>query len=326
MPLSEDEERILQEIAQRFYEDDPSFAREVSETTLYRHTVGRMKWAVVGLVAGAVFLVATLSTSYWLSFIGFVCMLGSALLFERNLRKLGRAGLDQLSKSVRANGLREALGAAARLTGFSLASLKASGWGPLPAILETLKGAGLQEIVDAPVDLVDPSDVQAASDLGLGVGALSVQRPFEAGRVALVLRLREFPTVRPGRAAVAPLAREQSVAAPTTGYHDVRLVALARLALPDTRVIEVDWQQYGPKLAQVALTFGANHLDRVSIEDDAALGRRRCRGGRRPARGRDMVRSEEMAVAGVVGRVPAHWMFPKRRRWSSGSLGRSRSW
>ena len=73
-----------------------------------------MKWAVVGLVAGAVFLVATLSTSYWLSFIGFVCMLGSALLFERNLRKLGRAGLDQLSKSVRANGLREALGGAGR--------------------------------------------------------------------------------------------------------------------------------------------------------------------------------------------------------------------
>jgi hypothetical protein len=114
VPLSEDEERILQEIAQRFYEDDPSFAREVSETTLYRHTVGRMKWAVVGLVAGAVFLVATLSTSYWLSFVGFVCMLGSALLFERNLRKLGRAGLDQLSKSVRANGLREALGGAGR--------------------------------------------------------------------------------------------------------------------------------------------------------------------------------------------------------------------
>ena len=52
MPLSEDEERILQEIAQRFYEDDPSFAREVSETTLYRHTVRRMKWSVVGLVDG----------------------------------------------------------------------------------------------------------------------------------------------------------------------------------------------------------------------------------------------------------------------------------
>ena len=27
-----------------------------------------MKWAVVGLVAGAVFLVVSLSTSFWLSF------------------------------------------------------------------------------------------------------------------------------------------------------------------------------------------------------------------------------------------------------------------
>jgi hypothetical protein len=114
VPLSEDEERILQEIAQRFYEDDPSFAREVSESTLYRHTVSRMKWAVVGLVAGAVFLVATLSTSPWLSFGGFLVMLGSGLLFERNLRKLGRAGLEQLSKSMRANGLRDALGGAGR--------------------------------------------------------------------------------------------------------------------------------------------------------------------------------------------------------------------
>ena len=114
MPLSEDEERILQEIAQRFYEDDPSFAREVSETTLYRHTVRRMKWSIVGFVVGAVFLVASLSTSYLLSFAGFLLMLLCALVFERNLRKLGRAGLDQLTRSVRANGLREALGGAGR--------------------------------------------------------------------------------------------------------------------------------------------------------------------------------------------------------------------
>jgi hypothetical protein len=114
VPLSEDEERILQEIAQRFYEDDPSFAREVSETTLYRHTVRRMKWSIVGFVVGAVFLVASLSTSYLLSFAGFLLMLLCALVFERNLRKLGRAGLDQLTRSVRANGLREALGGAGR--------------------------------------------------------------------------------------------------------------------------------------------------------------------------------------------------------------------
>jgi hypothetical protein len=73
-----------------------------------------MKWSVVGLVAGAVFLVASLSTSYLLSFVGFLVMLGCALVFERNLRKLGRAGLDQLTRTVRANGLRDALGGAGR--------------------------------------------------------------------------------------------------------------------------------------------------------------------------------------------------------------------
>src|SRR5918997_5067319 len=114
VPLSEDEERILQEIAQRFYEDDPTFAREVSETTLYRHTIRRMKWAVAGIILGGAFLVFTLSTSYLLSFAGFLFMLGCALVFERNLRKLGRAGIDQLTRTVRANGVRDALGGAGR--------------------------------------------------------------------------------------------------------------------------------------------------------------------------------------------------------------------
>jgi hypothetical protein len=114
VPLSEDEERILQEIAQRFYEDDPTFAREVSETTLYRHTVRRMKWAVGGVVAGAVFLIMTLSMSYLVAFAGFLFMLACALVFVGNLHKLGRAGLEQLSRSMRAVGLREALGGAGK--------------------------------------------------------------------------------------------------------------------------------------------------------------------------------------------------------------------
>jgi hypothetical protein len=115
VPLSEDEERILQEIAQRFYEDDPTFAREVSETTLYRVTVRRMKWSILGVLAGSVFMILTLAASFWLAFVGFLIMLASALVFERNLHKLGRAGLEQLSQSFRAaGGLRDALGGAGR--------------------------------------------------------------------------------------------------------------------------------------------------------------------------------------------------------------------
>ena len=112
MPLSEDEERILQEISQQFYEDDPDFAGKVGETTLYSHTVRRMKWSGFGFIAGIVFLVASLSTSYLLAFTGFLMMLGCALYFERNLRKLGKAGLDHVTRSIKATGFRDAIGGA----------------------------------------------------------------------------------------------------------------------------------------------------------------------------------------------------------------------
>jgi hypothetical protein len=112
VPLSEDEERILHEIAQQFYTDDPEFAREVGETTLYSHTVRRMKWSGFGFVAGVVFLVASLSTSYLMAFGGFLMMLGCALYFERNLRKLGKAGLEHVTRSIKATGFRDAIGGA----------------------------------------------------------------------------------------------------------------------------------------------------------------------------------------------------------------------
>lgn len=112
MPLSEDEERILHEIAEQFYVDDPEFADRVGETTLFTHTVRRMKWSGFGFGVGVIFLVAALSTSYLLAFGGFLVMLACALYFERNLRKLGKAGIEQVSRSVKATNLRDALGGA----------------------------------------------------------------------------------------------------------------------------------------------------------------------------------------------------------------------
>jgi aminodeoxyfutalosine synthase len=53
------------------------------------------------------------------------------------------------------------------------------------------------------------------------------------------------------------------------------MVALARLVAPAAQHVQVDWQRYGPKLAQVALTFGADDLDNVSPSDEAPDGRRR---------------------------------------------------
>jgi aminodeoxyfutalosine synthase len=65
-------------------------------------------------------------------------------------------------------------------------------------------------------------------------------------------------------------------AVPTTGYEDVKRIALARLVADNVPSIQVDWSVYGPKLAQVALTVGADDVDAVSAEDDETLGRRRA--------------------------------------------------
>lgn len=191
---------------------------------------------------------------------------------EVRLSVLGPA-LDTTVDFVRV--VRRAIGTEMPLTGFSLADLRSRGWGALAEVASALKAAGLDALAEAPIDLIAPDDVAAVVAGGLPVRTLSVQRPLDDGRVTVVMRARAFFDRGIQGVAFAPLPREQSVTAPTTGYHDVRVVALARIALPDAANIEVDWQQYGPKLAQVALAFGANQLDRVSLVDDLALGRRR---------------------------------------------------
>ena len=100
VPLSEDEERILHEIEQQLHATDPQLVREVSSTTLYRHAGRNLKWATLGFLGGLVFMVMTFTTSTVLGVVGFLAMLGSAIAFERNLRKMGRAGWRQWTQSV----------------------------------------------------------------------------------------------------------------------------------------------------------------------------------------------------------------------------------
>ena len=112
MPLSEDEQRILHEIEQQFYETDPAFAREVESTTLYRHAFRNIKWATLGFLAGVGVLVwALLNGNVVVAFVGgFLVMLVSAIWFEQNARKLGRAGWQQMTGSMKASGIRNLVG------------------------------------------------------------------------------------------------------------------------------------------------------------------------------------------------------------------------
>lgn len=97
MPLSEDEQRILREIEARFYESDPDLAREVATTTVYRHALRSIRWALLGLVASLVGMVVALSVHVGLAFAGFLGMLACALVIERNARTMGRTGWQELS-------------------------------------------------------------------------------------------------------------------------------------------------------------------------------------------------------------------------------------
>jgi hypothetical protein len=112
VPLSEDEERIIREIERELSASDPDLVREVSSTTVYRHAGRNLKWATLGFVVGAVFMVATLRVHPLVAFLGFLAMLGSLLLFERNLRKMGRAGWQEWTSSMRATGMRDYFGGA----------------------------------------------------------------------------------------------------------------------------------------------------------------------------------------------------------------------
>ena len=110
MPLSEDEQRILSEIEAQLYESDPALAKEVSSTTVYTHAFRNLKWATLGFVVGVGVLVFALSASFWLSFGGFLIMLASALFFERNARKLGKVGLQQMTQNMRSSGVKDYFG------------------------------------------------------------------------------------------------------------------------------------------------------------------------------------------------------------------------
>ena len=112
MPLSEDEQRILSEIERSFYENDPAFAKQVGSTTVYSHARRNLKWAAVGFVAGLAVMVVSFASSVVLGVAGFVIMFACAVAFERNLRRMGKAGWKSVTagKKVPGSNLKDAFG------------------------------------------------------------------------------------------------------------------------------------------------------------------------------------------------------------------------
>ncbi len=190
------------------------------------------------------------------------------------VRIVGRpSSLDVLTTAVRALAQ---LAPGTPVTVFSVADLLA-----LPhsirSVAEALKEAGASAIVQLPVDSVENPelvtlDIRAAGlpVLTIGVEVLADERRLEICQAAANLQ-----TAIGGFHAFAPLPRRLSVTKPTTGYDDVKTIALARVVAANVPSIQVDWQLYGPKMAQVALTVGADDIDGVAAVDPGILGTRR---------------------------------------------------
>lgn len=100
MPLSDHEQRILDELEQSLTRDDPRFANRVANRTLYRHAGRTAKWAAAGFLLGTAILIAGFTKSIAFGILGLLVMLGSAVVFERSVRQVGRAGWNDLTRSL----------------------------------------------------------------------------------------------------------------------------------------------------------------------------------------------------------------------------------
>jgi hypothetical protein len=110
VPLSEDEQRILLEIEQRLTEEDPDLVGKVASTTVYTDALRNLKLASLLFVVGVVAMIWLLGAHPVFAFGGFLVMLVAAVIFERNARRLGKAGVQQVTQNMRGGSVRDYFG------------------------------------------------------------------------------------------------------------------------------------------------------------------------------------------------------------------------
>jgi hypothetical protein len=114
VPLSPEEQRILQDIEKSFYEHDPQFAREVSSKTLYRVAGRKLKWLGLGFVLGLVLMIVSFTSSLFVGGAGFVIMLACAFFFVRNVRMMGKASWASFTSTMGGGSLSTSFGNASK--------------------------------------------------------------------------------------------------------------------------------------------------------------------------------------------------------------------
>ncbi len=156
--------------------------------------------------------------------------------------------------------------------------LAAAGSAHPAKVLEQLRAAGLDALAEVPLDRIGDASaaIEAIEKAGYRHVRLTIEKAPAAARTPLFVAAAALQEKYPVIQSINALPTVLDALRPTTGYDDVKSVAMARLAAPNIPTMQVDWLRYGPKLAQVALTFGADDIDNVTASDDAPDGRRRA--------------------------------------------------
>ncbi|AJT67690.1 DUF3040 domain-containing protein [Streptomyces chattanoogensis] len=102
MPLSEHEQRMLEQMERALYAEDPKFATALEGSGLRTYTRRRVYQAVAGFLVGIGLLMAgvMIPDQIWISLVGFVVMLGCAVLAVTGWRKAPKPGDRQAAQGA----------------------------------------------------------------------------------------------------------------------------------------------------------------------------------------------------------------------------------
>jgi len=116
--------------------------------------------------------------------------------------------------------------------------------------------------------------IQAAHEAGLKSNATMLYGHIEtaAHRIDHLIKLRELQDKTGGFQAFIPLSfhsqnTEIKKSAYTTGFDDLKTLAISRLMLDNFDHIKAYWVMLGEKIAQVSLSFGVDDLDGTVVEE-----------------------------------------------------------
>lgn len=88
MPLSEHEQRLLEQMERALYAEDPKFATALEGAGMRTHTRRRTGWAIAGFVVGVVLLMTGVMTQIIVvSVVGFLLMLAGAVMAVTGWRR-----------------------------------------------------------------------------------------------------------------------------------------------------------------------------------------------------------------------------------------------